>query len=429
MFAHYFPPYPVSIDNQTWTSDYYARNYLNPLGEGGKHAAFGGLLRDRPVGVAPGGSDYKLANLRTEVRQAKAAGIDGFTLNIMGASGSNWDAGVNLMKAARDVGDFTVVPNVDANGALATLTPDAAAAKLAELYAYSSAERVDGEYLLSSFYAEKKGAAWWDQTITSLETTHKVPVKFMAVFLNSSDTNMKAFAPFSHGFSNWGVRSARSVNNMPNFAAKAHALGRTWMEPVAFQDARPKSLNFAEASNTETGRATWSKAIRDGADFVQMVTWNDYSESSSIAPSMAHGSVFLDISSYYASWFKRGAAPATTEDHVYVTHRIHRSSVLGTTLGIQAWANTLGGSTTSTRNTVEGLVFLKQPATLRLTSGGNGDSFSLPAGTSAVTIPLQDGGVRATLVRDGATVMDLTSTRDVTPLPLVQDFQYWAFGR
>ena len=77
--------------------------------------------------------------------------------------------------------------------------------------------------------------------ITSLETTHNVPIKFIAVFLNASDTNMKAFAPFSHGFSNWGVRTADSVNTRPNFAAKAHALGRTWMEPVAFQDARPKS--------------------------------------------------------------------------------------------------------------------------------------------------------------------------------------------
>ncbi len=48
VFAHYFTPYPISLDNQDGASDYYARNYLTAGGESGKHAAYGGLLRDRP---------------------------------------------------------------------------------------------------------------------------------------------------------------------------------------------------------------------------------------------------------------------------------------------------------------------------------------------------------------------------------------------
>ena len=68
-----------------------------------------------------------------------------------------------------------------------------------------------------------------------------MPIKFIAVFLNASDANMKAFAPFSYGFGNWGVRTARARPSAPNYAAKAHALGKKWMAPVAFQDARPRS--------------------------------------------------------------------------------------------------------------------------------------------------------------------------------------------
>ncbi|SCE09881.1 hypothetical protein GA0115252_13041, partial [Streptomyces sp. DfronAA-171] len=48
VYAHYFTPYPLSLDNQAPGADYYARNYLRPEGESGKHAAYGGLLRDRP---------------------------------------------------------------------------------------------------------------------------------------------------------------------------------------------------------------------------------------------------------------------------------------------------------------------------------------------------------------------------------------------
>ncbi len=93
VFAHYFPPYPISLDNAPSDKDYYSTDYLKVNGEGGKYAAVGGLLRDRPLGRAPlSNSNFRLADMRTEVRQAKAAGIDGFTLNIMSLQGSNWTA-------------------------------------------------------------------------------------------------------------------------------------------------------------------------------------------------------------------------------------------------------------------------------------------------------------------------------------------------
>ena len=37
VFAHYFTPYPISLDNAAPSQDYYARNYLAPDGEGGAH--------------------------------------------------------------------------------------------------------------------------------------------------------------------------------------------------------------------------------------------------------------------------------------------------------------------------------------------------------------------------------------------------------
>src|SRR5215204_2976474 len=33
VFAHYFTPYPISLDNKTADLDYYTQNYLNPYGE------------------------------------------------------------------------------------------------------------------------------------------------------------------------------------------------------------------------------------------------------------------------------------------------------------------------------------------------------------------------------------------------------------
>ena len=42
-FAHYFTPYPVSLDTKDPANDYYTRAYLNPTGESGIHAAYGGV--------------------------------------------------------------------------------------------------------------------------------------------------------------------------------------------------------------------------------------------------------------------------------------------------------------------------------------------------------------------------------------------------
>lgn len=426
VFAHYFPPYPISIDNLPAAKDYYTVNYLTVEGEGGKHAAYGGLLRDRPLPRAPVSEpDWRIQDLRTEVRQAKAAGIDGFTVNILGLSGMNWTATVNLMRAAAEVGGFTIVPSVDATAGIASESPSAVATRLAELYQYSSAENIDGEYLLSSFAAERKSTRWWQQVTAELEKVHNVPIKFMAVFLDASDVNLQAFAPITYGFGNWGVRTADGVNRAPNYAARAHSLGRTWMEPVAFQDARPRAGTFAEAGNTETGRAAWSKAVRDQAEYVQIVTWNDYSESTQIAPSQAHGSALLDLSARYISGFKKGKEAEVGSDQLYLTHRIHPYDAQ-TTSGIDGMSSTLGGASTPPRDTVEALAFLSSPALVQITSGGSTKTFEAPAGVSAFTVPLRPGVVSGKVIRDSSVAVSVVSPHTVTTSPEVQDFQYFA---
>ena len=429
VYAHYLPPFPISIDNQAPATDYYARNYLTVNGEGGRHASYGGFLRDRPAPQAPlSGTDYRLQNLRTEVRQAKAAGIDGFTLNIMSTSGSNWTQSLNLMRAAQEVGGFKIVPNVDAAAGISSQTPTAIAAKLAELYKYSSAEVIGGEKVLSSFAADRKTPTWWKAMVTALENTHRVPIKFIAVFLNASDANMKAYAPFSYGFGNWGARAAASVKRSPNLAAQAHAHGRKWMEPVVFQDARHQSRTYAEAGNTETGRTTWRKAILDGADFVQMVTWNDYTEASHMAPSRAHGSVLLDISNYYINRFKRGVATAITSDHIYLTHRIHPHSARPS-YGPTTNTYTLGGMSTPPRDTVEALVFLTAAAQVTITSGTTSRTVSMPAGVSAATLPLKTGTASAKITRGATVTRSVVSPVKVTQTPRVLDFEYFGVGK
>src|SRR6186713_3368986 len=71
VFAHYFPPYPISLDNLDSAVDYYSTQYLNPGGQEGQYSEFGGMLRDRPLPRAPRSAvNWRELDLMQEVSQA-----------------------------------------------------------------------------------------------------------------------------------------------------------------------------------------------------------------------------------------------------------------------------------------------------------------------------------------------------------------------
>jgi hypothetical protein len=385
------------------------------MGEGGKHKAYGGLLRDRPIPRAPLGTGWAMQDMRTEVSNAKAAGLDGFMVNTMGTSGGNWTRILNLTRAAKELGGFTITPMVDANGAIGSQTPAVIAAKLAEIYAIGAGWTVDGGLALSTFKADGKTVAWWTEVINLLEA--KVgPVRFIAAFLSISDARLKEFAPISYGFGVWGNRHLRTVTAAPNYAAKAHALGKKWMQPVAYQDARPHSYVYAESNGTATGRLMWERAINDGADFVQAITWNDYSESTQISPSVDNDGTFSELTAYYAKWFRDGQQPRVSTDRVYLLNRIHPHAAG------PAMKPTLDGVSIPVDIT-EALCFLTAPAQVSLNDAPPVD---VPAGITPVKVPLRLGAQRVRVTRAGRTVLDFTSHDSVTDKPPTADLAYHA---
>lgn len=426
VFAHYFPPYPVSIDNEPPESDYYTRNLMAVSGEGGQHAAYGGYLRDRPLGREPRAGDWRAADLSAEVADAAAAGIDGFTVDILGLSGSNWDATVNLMAAAASAErPFVVVPNLDANGTGAASSPSVVADKLAELYASPAAYRLpDGRYLLSSFRAEGKSVAWWSSVMKALADEHGIDVAFVAVLLEASDSNLVAFAPISYALSNWGGRTVEESESSEGLAPQVRSLGVRWMAPVAVQDVRPRNGVYAESGNTETMRAMWRRAIGDEADFVQLVTWNDYSETTSFAPSVHHGRAFLTLNAYFVKQYKGQPEVQPGGDTLIVTHRTQFHDAQPT--NGSALQPTLGGATTAPRDTVEVVALLAAPASLAVTVGETVHRAEVPAGFSTFLFPLGLGSVSASLSRSGSEIARASSPFPVVEHPRASDLQYVA---
>ncbi|MFI1938740.1 glycoside hydrolase family 71 protein [Streptomyces purpureus] len=424
VFAHYFTPYPLSLDNRPAREDYYTRNYLTRHGEKGKHQRYGGLLRDRPLPVAPRSGNWELANLRQEVRTARAAGLDGFTVDILSLSGRNW-VRVNLLLDAAHAEDpgFRIMLMPDMTSLRAD--PATLAARLAQLGRHPAAHRLpDGRLVVSPFKAEAKTPAWWSRTLSALERRHATRTAFVPLFLDLAG-NAERFAPISHGFSEWGSRSHTSQSGATADIRLAHRLGKIWMQPVSVQDARPNQGIYDEAGNTATLRASWGHAIDDGADWVQLTTWNDYSEGSHFAPSLRHGHAYLDLSSYYLTRFKTGQWPRIVRDTVYLTSRAQFAGAKPAP-GAQRLTMRPRPGSAEPRDTVEVLTFLTAPATVHTFNGGQRASHRAPAGVHPRLLPLRRGFSAATVERGTAVTAEASARHQVRDRIDVQDLQYYA---
>lgn len=144
-----------------------------------------------------------------------------------------------------------------------------------------------------------------------------------ATFVANFGQNVDDFAPFSYGLSRWGwwSPSTNSLEGMREIADGARSRGKAYTEAVTVQSYRPYAQSFWEAGGLANLMATWQGAIAEQADAVQMVTWNDYSESTQFAPSLGNDHVPLDISSYYLTWYKTGHQPKIVRNVLYLANR------------------------------------------------------------------------------------------------------------
>ncbi|SPM42973.1 hypothetical protein MNAB215_5194, partial [Mycobacterium numidiamassiliense] len=433
VFAHYMPSFPISIANKDSDRDYYTTQYLPVHGENGIHAAYGGYLRDRPLPRAVSDRpDWQLADVETEIGQAKSVGIDGFAVDVIVPRATSKVVD-RILGAAAAVGDFDILVTADVTGPLGAMDPGAFAADIAPyLSAPGAYHLADGRAVLGAFAAEQKPAAWWMNVLDILHAKIGTPVAFVPTFLTVGDSP-ESFAPFSYGFSMWGGRSPDAMTDTDlgrgssmDVIQRTHQLGKLWMQPVAFQDARPGSGVFAESDNSLTNRMSWQLADQQHAEWVQLITWNDYAESTAMAPSVAHGWRILDMNAYDIAWFKSGALPAVDGDAMFVSFRdqpVNAEPTYPETSLTQAVP-----SSAPPRDTIEVVAFATAPSQVSLRAGSQVDTCDVGEGRTICTFPLSLGSFSATMTRAGVTVATAQSNADVTETPYTQDLQYRVVG-
>ncbi len=398
VFAHYFPTFPLSIDNKPWQSDYYNAQFLTPTGEGGKWAAQGGFLRSRPMPV-PVSADpnWKQLNMQREVQLAIERGITGWCYDVLNMTDGLF---VKMLYATNAVdARFKVIPMLDNSG-----TVDDVVTFLAMVSTYPTIMRLaDGRMLFSSFNATSKTLTYWTDIISGLNDKG-INVAFMPTLLGGPN-DAGVLNPISWGVGAWGTATPTPSAGLN--PAKAHAAGLKFMSPTDPQQSRPKSSQFWEASNGLSFRNSWEASIATGCDLIQCITWNDFSEAAQVSPctdatgNPSIGNGYYDQTAFYATWFATGTEPEIVRDVLYFTYRRANSKVAHPK---QTNPFVVVGTPPEEDN-VEIYAFLTDPGILQISIGGLAHSSAvLPAGRQVFKCPCAPGIPRFTLRRNGSNV-------------------------
>ncbi|RKH63548.1 hypothetical protein D7V93_08615 [Corallococcus llansteffanensis] len=434
VFAHYFSPYPLSLDNKDPAVDYYARNYLQPTGENSKFAYCGGLLKQRPLPQPPRavGVDYERANFELEVRRAAALGLDGFTYDILNHQGTHWTRLLKMLDAAAAVdAGFHIVLMPDMTATYQGTDAEAQTAfvdSIASVASHAATYHLDdGRLLLAPFAADRRTPQWWASTLQAL-SARGIPSALWPVYVSpwaAATTSLKAQVPL-YGTSTWGSRTLAGAAGQKTNPGTAHGMGLKWMAPLAVQDSRPKDLVYTEANNSQALLALWDAAIQGGADWVQLITWNDYSEATEFSPSSGTQWAPFDLTAYYTTWFKTGVQPAIVRDAVYYFHRNQATTAAPDLTKQRSVYKLVNGA--AAVNEIELLAFLTAPATLEIEVAGTVQRKDVGAGIQSFRIPLREGTPRFRAVRGGVTVASVTSASPISNTIVYQDLLYRAGG-
>ncbi len=449
VFAHYFYPVPLSIDNQPPASDYYTVNYLNPKGEGSKFIASGGLMRERPLPVAPSSAaNWQVLNMAKEVRLAIARGLNGFTFDIMCTCDATTGGHLmNMLQAAQLVDSrFKIVLMPDmwglagatdtplANGNGLTVGTNAILTIIKALYANPALFRLaDGRLVLAPFATEHIAPSAWaalqaqfkqlGYNVAFIPTFGSLASSIVSPYLSLDIAGLGNFGnPGTPDQLQWGQLSAQFVRSAnPKFIYMAG------FDPSSY---KPQTFIYAEAGNSLGYRNGWQSAIDNKADMIQVVTWNDMGETSAIEPATSAsgdtGNGFYNLTGYYATWFQNGSPPAVTHDVLYYFYRKQP-----TTAAAPALAQPMTQMYPQTpQNQIEMLAFLTAPGTLSITIGGKTYSKSASAGMTSFLVPTLAGIPTFTLVRNSAKVIEFQGKTQIygnEGLPSgILDLTYWS---
>lgn len=399
------------------------------------------------------GGGATIEDYEREIQEAQSRGIDGFALNCGGwqKSEPQYKARtLQIYEAARRLGTgFQLF--VSADGAALNEIEDI----LTSLRNHPNQFRDHGRPVLSTFAGE---GAHNESGGMFARQAHALGAVFVPYFYprpNITEQPTQEHAaqllrtfPEIDGFFYFGAAgTGEQIARSNSVLAKTFlGAGKIFMAGITpYYRANGGNYRLFETRGFEGMAREWEGAIADGATWVELVTWNDWNESSYLAPfgtpsetrlwdghfgpKMLSHVAYLDASRYYIDWYKSGRRPTILQDKLFYFYRLHPKNLEAT---VEATDASKGrgrpSGADSLRDDVFVTLFLKAPAHLTITSGGRRQMFDVTAGVHHVSMPFAPGSQRFRLSRGGRTILDKTGEHEISATDTSSRFNYFAGG-
>jgi len=414
----------------------------NPPAAGGEHQVWAHHMVGNTY-------SYSRADWVTDIKAAQAAGIDGFALNV-GTEQWQRDQSAVAYAAAEGTG-FKMFLSLDMTSLGCWSQADASnLVSYTSQFAKSSAQAIhNGKVLVSTFSGSDcnfgvGGSQGWQTQYVDVLKNQGVNIFFVPSIF--SDVSTFSSNTWMDGELNWN--SAWPVGDN----AISTSVDERYMSALGGKEYMAAVSPYFF---THFGQDTWNKnwiykgddwlyctrweqiiSMRDRVKQTEILTWNDYGESSYIGPihgSLPRGSeVWTNgfdhqglnvLTRYYAAAFKTGQYPTITKDSLTMWSRPHAKDAnapdyIGRPSGWD-W----------TDDNMYAVVLTTGPAQVTLTSGSNTQTFSVQGGLTKLKIPNAPGGMSGTVVRNGQTVATVSGRGfDYTTTPSTYNFNYFVGG-
>jgi glucan endo-1,3-alpha-glucosidase len=239
-----------------------------------------------------------------------------------------------------------------------------------------------------------------------------------------------------------GTTPDQVVRSNENLSVRLHSLGKIYMAGI-YPYYRGSSTNYRlfDTKGFQGMQAQWMSAINVNADWVELVTWNDWGESTYMAQFGPPASVslgwggagklldhtaYLKASQYFIKWFKSGKKPDVVTDELFYFYRLHPAALNSTVTPRDVIPTKRPKNADSLKDEIYVTAFLKAPARLIIRVAGNTMRFDLPAGVQNVEVPFGLGKPEFELQRDGGIIVKKLGEQSISASDVSTRFNYFS---
>ena len=359
----------------------------------------------------------KVEAYQREMKEAQAAGIDGFALNC-GA----WKKEPHYMRRAKLIYEAAEKLGTGFQLFFSADGPPSEAEVVDMVKTYASHPnqlRWQGRAVLSTFGGSK--AAWREKVFAPLKEAG-IEVFFVPFFYPEPVTELPGDAAVAKHVQRWadladglfffgaaGQPKELAACNT-SYAKHLKAAGKLCMAGYTphYWGMKQPDRRYYETLGGEGTEIQWAAIIQAQPEWVEIVTWNDWGESSYVAPvedpaqwapfltrgfHRSHAG-YLELSKYFIEWYKTGSQPPVRQETLFWFCRTHPKDAVAEDKPV-----------TGRHGPIEDVLYLttmlKEPAELCVSTGGKEVKLGAPAGLKHHRVPFAPGPQRFEVLRDG----------------------------